>query len=169
MDMRRFLLLKTVWIALALLTICADIITGPYIQFPILFLIPICGAAWFGHPRLAYGMSLIMPMAAAEIIMPGVTGVWTLPIIITNTVVRMFVLLAFSYMLSRIAEQNRSLAKEVKLLEGLLPICSFCKKIRKEDGSWEQIEAYVSHRTDARFSHGICPECAKTNYPDIFK
>lgn len=49
--------------------------------------------------------------------------------------------------------------EEVKTLRGLLPICCECKKIRDEDGAWEQMEAYVTTRTGARFSHGYCPEC----------
>ena len=56
---------------------------------------------------------------------------------------------------------------EVKTLQGILPICSHCKKIRDDRGSWQVIEAYVYERSDAQFSHGICPECAKEYYPDM--
>ncbi|MDO8945823.1 MAG: hypothetical protein Q7U88_01555 [Desulfocapsaceae bacterium] len=59
---------------------------------------------------------------------------------------------------------ERALA-EVKTLRGILPICSFCKKIRDDDDSWHQIEVYVKERSDADFSHGICPVCAKKHYP----
>ncbi|MDZ7695643.1 MAG: GAF domain-containing protein [Deltaproteobacteria bacterium] len=55
---------------------------------------------------------------------------------------------------------------EVKTLSGLLPICSSCKKIRDDKGYWSQIEKYVSDRSDAQFSHSICPECAKRLYPE---
>ena len=44
-------------------------------------------------------------------------------------------------------------------LHGLLPICAWCKKVRNDGGSWEQIEVYVRNHTEATFSHGICPEC----------
>jgi hypothetical protein len=64
------------------------------------------------------------------------------------------------------AELLRALT-EIKRLKGLLPICASCKKIRKEDGSWEQIESYVTKRTDAQFTHGYCPECARTLFPDV--
>jgi len=56
---------------------------------------------------------------------------------------------------------------EVKQLSGLLPICSFCKKIRDEKGEWKQMETYISEKSDAEFSHGICQECAKKHYPDF--
>jgi response regulator RpfG family c-di-GMP phosphodiesterase len=49
--------------------------------------------------------------------------------------------------------------KRVKRLEGILSICMYCKKIRTEDKSWEQMEKYISDHTDALFSHGVCPDC----------
>lgn len=56
---------------------------------------------------------------------------------------------------------------EVKTLRGILPICSFCKKIRNDKGYWDQVEVYVSHHTDADFSHSICPDCLARHYPGI--
>jgi hypothetical protein len=47
----------------------------------------------------------------------------------------------------------------VKVLSGLLPICSYCKRIRDDNDYWQQLESYVSVHTDAQFSHGICPTC----------
>jgi len=66
-----------------------------------------------------------------------------------------------------IAELQKALS-DVKTLSGLLPICSNCKKIRNDEGYWEQIEGYIRNRSDADFSHGICPDCAKKIYPEIF-
>ncbi|MCD6272119.1 MAG: hypothetical protein J7K30_04580 [Deltaproteobacteria bacterium] len=54
---------------------------------------------------------------------------------------------------------------EVKTLRGILPICSFCKNIRDDDGYWNQVEVYVKERSDADFSHSICPECMEKHYP----
>ena len=58
---------------------------------------------------------------------------------------------------------------EVKTLRGIVPICSFCKKIRDDKGYWNQVEVYIRERLDAKFSHGICPECIKEHYPDEYK
>lgn len=63
-------------------------------------------------------------------------------------------------------ELQEALAK-VKQLSGLLPICSFCKKIRDDQGYWSQVETYVAEKSEARFSHGLCPDCAGQLYPDI--
>lgn len=57
---------------------------------------------------------------------------------------------------------------EIKKLSGLLPICSSCKKIRNDEGYWEQIEGYIRDRSEAEFTHGICPDCTKKLYPDIY-
>lgn len=55
---------------------------------------------------------------------------------------------------------------EVKTLTGLLPICAACKKIRDDNGYWQQVESYIGERTQAEFSHGICPDCFKKLYPE---
>jgi hypothetical protein len=63
----------------------------------------------------------------------------------------------------------------IKRLEGILPICSSCKKIRmensddKDQNNWVQIESYITHRTEALFSHSICPACMKKLYPEYVK
>ena len=56
---------------------------------------------------------------------------------------------------------------EIKTLSGLLPICANCKKIRDDEGYWKQVESYIGERSDAKFSHSICPECAKKLYPEF--
>lgn len=56
--------------------------------------------------------------------------------------------------------------KHVKTLSGLLPICASCKKIRNDDGYWEQVETYIKSRSNAEFTHGICPDCVKELYPE---
>lgn len=57
--------------------------------------------------------------------------------------------------------------ERVKILQGLLPICAHCKKIRNDEGAWIQLEAYISEQSEADFTHGICPECMATLYPEI--
>ena len=65
-------------------------------------------------------------------------------------------------------ELNEALS-HVKLLSGLLPICSWCKKIRDDKGYWNQIEKYISDHSEASFSHSICPECTEKLYPECQK
>ena len=66
-----------------------------------------------------------------------------------------------------VIELQKALAN-IKTLSGLLPICASCKKIRDDGGYWSQIESYISAHSNAEFSHGICPECAKQLYPEHY-
>ncbi len=68
---------------------------------------------------------------------------------------------------SLIQRLHRALS-QVKTLQGLLPICASCNKIKDDKGSWERLEIYIRNHTDAKFSHSICPECAKKLYPEIY-
>ena len=61
-------------------------------------------------------------------------------------------------------EELKNAISEIKTLQGIIPICSYCKKIRDDKGYWEQIEKYVSERSNAMFSHSICPDCLKKHY-----
>ena len=56
----------------------------------------------------------------------------------------------------------------IKVLGGLIPICSNCKKIRNDKGYWDLLEGYIQRHSEAKFSHGICPDCANLLYPDVF-
>ena len=67
----------------------------------------------------------------------------------------------------RLVEELRGALAEVKTLQGLIPICANCKKIRDDKGYWQQLEKYIQDRSDAVFSHGICPDCARKYYPEV--
>ena len=87
-----------------------------------------------------------------------------------------FSLLAFGFVkcIPKIIEYERGKKKqlekavnEVKTLSGMLPICASCKKVRDDKGYWKQVEDYIKDRSEAEFSHSICPECVGKLYPDI--
>ncbi len=67
----------------------------------------------------------------------------------------------------RLIAQLQDAMAEIKTLSGLLPICAGCKKIRDDKGCWNQIEIYLRDRSEAEFTHGLCPGCAKALYSDI--
>jgi PAS domain S-box-containing protein len=58
---------------------------------------------------------------------------------------------------------------QVRTLSGLIPICASCKKIRDDEGFWNQLEAYIQEHSEAEFTHSICPECAKKLYPELYQ
>ena len=61
-----------------------------------------------------------------------------------------------------IRELQAALA-DVRTLRGLIPICAWCKKIRNDRGYWEQLEFYLKNHSEASFTHGMCPDCAREN------
>ena len=63
----------------------------------------------------------------------------------------------------------RQALDQIKTLRGIVPICANCKRIRDDQGYWNQVEAYIREHTEAQFSHGICPDCIKILYPDYGK
>ena len=73
------------------------------------------------------------------------------------------------YKLQMEAEQAKleEAITQVKALSGLIPICSACKKIRDDQGYWNQLESYIHTHSEARFSHGICPDCVHELYPEL--
>ncbi|HPN44406.1 MAG TPA: PAS domain S-box protein [bacterium] len=71
-------------------------------------------------------------------------------------------------LISTVASLQKAL-EEIKTLRGIIPICSYCKKIRDDQGYWSQVESYVSKHSEAQFSHGLCPDCIKKLYPEFYK
>ncbi|MDH5668733.1 MAG: hypothetical protein OEY86_12040 [Nitrospira sp.] len=154
-------------IIIATLVLIVDIATGHEVRFPILFVIPVLTAAWYSHPTVAYGITLLLP-----IIRQGIFFGWHWPsqpeIIILNTTIIISVLLLVSYLAIKTARQTRELAKRVQQLEGLLPICMHCHQIRNGQQAWHQLEEYITSHSKAQFSHGICPDCRVKYYPQFF-
>lgn len=66
-------------------------------------------------------------------------------------------------------DRLRQAMEQIQQLQGLLPICSGCKKIRDDTGYWTQIETYISRYSTAEFSHSFCPECLQRLYPEVYK
>lgn len=67
----------------------------------------------------------------------------------------------------RLIDELRVTLARVQQLEGILPICSFCKRIRDDTGDWQQVERYITRHSETRFTHGVCPDCLRKNYPEV--
>ncbi len=77
------------------------------------------------------------------------------------------IFLVIFFLLKKATGIIRSKTHEIKVLSGLLPVCSFCKKIRNENGRWEMMEEYITARSESVFSHSFCPECVARHYPEL--
>jgi len=76
-------------------------------------------------------------------------------------------IVALQQQLNEQIEALRETIANVKQLKGLLPICSYCKRIRKDEDYWQQLEGYISEHSDAQFSHGICPGCLDQAHSEL--
>ncbi|MCC7375424.1 MAG: DUF4118 domain-containing protein [Verrucomicrobiales bacterium] len=139
--------------------LAADVATGPAIMFPAFFIIPVTLSAWYSSRRLAMALSVLLPVGRA-FIATDIEAIHSAPIAMINCAIRIAVFVFIAYLVSRTRRQTLALQRRVNLLEGILPICMFCKRIRDDEHHhWEQIESYVAERSQAKFSHGVCPEC----------
>jgi len=151
---------------LAVLVLAADFASGPFVQFPLLFLIPIAFASWFSGWAWGVGLAVSLSLMRA-LFVPLWDAPWTAANTIVNTAIRIATFCLFALLIDRTSRQTKALRREVSTLRGLLPICGFFKRIRTDGDKWVQIETYVSDRSEARFSHGVCPECASEHYANL--
>jgi hypothetical protein len=155
------------WAALSLAVLAGDYATGPFVQLPFLFLLPTAMASWYSSRRWGLILSFILP--SVRIFFSTIWKVpWTILEATINGMIQMAVLAAFAFLIDQVVQKQR-LTKEIQVLRGFLPICSFCKKIHDQDNNWNSIEKYITERSEAKFSHTVCPACAKEHYPELFR
>ena len=145
--------------------------TGYKLNFFVFYFIPIIIAAWYYGIEWTVAFSIISALIwyladklSGHSYSSNIFLVW-------NTLIRLSSFIIIGLSVCRIndlleSEQTKtaSLKKallEIKILESFLSICCVCKKIRDDEGNWQQLESYISKHSDTKFSHGYCPECAK--------
>jgi hypothetical protein len=155
------------WSGIGVLLIWFDFLAGPSAPFPVIYVIPVIVAAWYSGRRPALALAVAVPLAHIAFL----GAVWApsgdLAIRIAATIFRAAVIIVIALWFARLSEHERDIHRYVQRLEGLLAICSFCKSIRNKAGDWEPLETFISARSEAQFSHGLCPSCGRLHYPDI--
>ena len=148
-----------------------DWASGYELQFFVFYFIPIAIAGWTCGAKRGYVIAVLS------------AGTWFasdlfsghpythVSFAVWNTAIRLIAFLVLTFSVARIRallKQERTISDElektlskVKTLTGLLPICAWCKKIRNDQGYWQQIEDYISKHTSAEFTHGLCQECLR--------
>ena len=155
------------WVAVTGILLAVDYATQLYNQAPVVYAIPVTIAAWYSGRRPALAQAIVTPIVhlAFQLTLWPQTG--SLGLLLFQTTIRTSAIVVMALWFARLSKHERDLHRHVQTLEGLLPICAFCKSIRNDAGEWERLEKFISTRSDAQFSHGFCPSCQKTHYPDL--
>ena len=138
----------------------------PVMVFPFVFIFPIMLVAW--NRGLWLSLAVAGAMSLTRIVHQFVIA--QKPVVVdefADALLCFFVLVLLATLTTLLGRQSRQLRHRVRLLEGMLPICSFCKSIRNETGDWVQLEKYIASHTEATFTHGLCQNCAKEHYRDF--
>jgi hypothetical protein len=150
------------WVILSFFVLMADYYTGPFIQFPIVYILPIVFITWFNGRR--WGLFFAFVLAFVRIFFHFIWFVpWSRLEAVVHVVIRIMV---FSLIVLQVDSEveRRVLQKEIKGLKGTLPICSFCKKIRTGNNIWIPLEEYIHEHSEAELSHDCCPDCLREHY-----
>jgi len=151
------------WAAVGAAFIAIDYIAEAGTQFPTLYVVPVALAAWYSGRWPAITLAIAVPVF--HILFLTLTSrTHDITLAIAMTIVRCVIISVMALWFARLSEHERQLHRYVVKLEGLLPICAFCKSIRNEAGNWESLESFISERSDADFSHGLCPTCLRRHY-----
>ncbi len=137
----------------------------PLLVFPFVFVFPVMLVAW--NRNVWFSLVCAGGLSLSRLA-HGVVFDWR-PIPATDVadaLIQFFVLMLLAALTHQLGRQSRQLRKRVQALEGMLPICSFCKCIRNEKSEWVPLENYISGHSQAVFTHGLCPDCATRHYSD---
>ena len=158
----------TWFIAAGGVLIAIDYVSGPNPQAPFLYFFPVALAAWYSGRMPALLLSLVMPLTHFLFVRDLAPQLGGAMVLATQTVLRAALVALLGLWLARLADYERAMETRVKQLEGLLSICSVCKKIRNETGDWEILERFISTHSQAEFSHGLCPACRDEQIRGLF-
>jgi hypothetical protein len=135
-----------------------DFALAPNTEFPALFFIPILYAAWYGGFRWGLPFCLLPFVHVLNMWLRGAPDIFVPTL---TAAFRSVILVPIVIWLSSLASSQRALRREVEMLQGLLPICSYCKRIQDDQGDWQPVERYVQERFEAKFTHSICENCVR--------
>ncbi|MGO9117580.1 MAG: hypothetical protein ACLQPD_08205 [Desulfomonilaceae bacterium] len=148
-----------------------DFITGYEVSISILYLGPISLVAWYAGraPGFLVAVTSAIVWLLADVAAGHTFGRMMIPYWNGAVMLGEFLVVAVIVHWLHVAHERnvrlirklREAATKVKTLTGLLPICAWCKKIRTDEGYWQEVEAYIAAHSEAAFTHGICPNCQK--------
>ena len=151
---------------MAAVVVGVDYLLRADINFTAVFIIPVTMAAWYSGRLSALALATGLPLSHAVLAFTLAGSQWPASTTIENAVTCIVILSFLALGFTRFAEHERRLERQLRVLEGLLPICSVCKNIRDPQGRWQKLEHFIQDRSEAKFSHGLCPTCVSRRYDE---
>jgi hypothetical protein len=155
-------------ISLILLIFILNIFIPPEIIGGVLYILPTLVAMWSRNNKMPlYAAVAVSLSVIIDLFVSPVEGLS--PNVFINTGLALgaiWMVAVLGQRLRHYSDEKEKALFEIKRLTGLLPICTLCNKIRKDDGYWEQIESYIHKKSEVEFSHGVCPGCEANLYPE---
>ena len=149
------------WSVLAVIVVTLDYELGPVIQFPAGFVIPVTLAAWYSGLSWALALAVALPLIRLYFTTILDTP-WSFTEASINAAIRIGVLGFVATLVDRVALQALALSTRVRQLEGILPVCTTCKRIRDDRQQWQSLDQYVLSESKGPIDHAICPDCTAT-------
>lgn len=153
------------WLPVAAALVSVDYATGPYFQFPSVYILVVVAAAWFSGLTTGLALSVIMPISRVALMLTLWNQPWDAATFFATAATRLVVFSVMAVLVSRLADHERALAREVQVLKSLLPVCTYCRKVRRTDDRWTTLEAYAQEAAP-EFATGLCPDCANSRLPE---
>lgn len=160
------LLALSVGLAAGIFTLDLSVPSG--IGVPVLYIAPVALIELWSSPKES-GLVLLIAAGCTAAILLGFFFAPFAEIPLWAAIPNRMIALLVIWVTVVLSLLRKHVEEEVKILRGLLPICSYCKRIRDDQGYWRNLEAYIAAHSDADFTHGLCPDCGARYYPEAFK
>jgi len=152
------------WLPVAVVLVAIDYFTGPYFQFPAVYVVPVTLAAWLSGLVPGLVLAVTLPLIRLGFMLEFWGEPWDAQTILATALTRVGVFSLMAVMAARLAAHERAVMQRVDVLTSLLPMCSYCRRIRGADDGWTTIDQLAGPAT-FQFATGLCPDCAASHLP----
>jgi hypothetical protein len=147
-------------------TLAGDMLFSHLIPFHALLVVPVLLATRISGRIWGFCLSVLLPIGHSAILISQGRQAFPLVHLLLALMMHTLTLILVVELIHRLQAKNKEAMRRIKILTGMLPICSNCKDIRDDRGYWKRIEEYLSQHAEVEFTHGVCPDCMAKLYPE---
>lgn len=144
-----------------------DYLTGQYFSFSSIYMLFVVAVSWTNGARTGVALALLTPVIRELLTEAVRQRDFNVAAFLSTEVSRMVSWSVIAVITARLAVHERKLRRERDVLVSLLPVCTYCHKIRSDAEGWESLDEYIAEH-HGQFATGLCPECARSRFPEHF-